>query len=1558
MFYNRHISLGFYFLIWTIIVSVGSAQESVDLQFVNQLQANNTNVSLSSAGNWPAFSGTQMDFTNVASLPNGQSIDLRAKVVQVTGPFFYRAIVPNFNEGDLGFLYANNGYGSGGFVLHLDFFQGGGTFSAPYVMPKLRLTFYDVDGESIQSEGVRVFREDGFSGYELPSGDQSVTLTEESGGESFLFTGPGSDRSETDRSGAFMLDFTNTASLRLAMHSSTTGGSLNNPMFAAIDGDLSQIDSTGLAPEITREPTDLNLYWGTPGSFVVVATGAAPLRYQWKKGSTAIPGATNSTYTVGSAQLSDEGFYSVTISNNYGAVFSRSARLNVIQQVVTPDQITLYGLMGVYTGQPQVVAASSPDFVAADFRIEYESATYPKTTQPPVQAGSYQVTATVVKPGFGGARTATMEIQPAQLTITADSFVRFYGENNPVLTYRFNGWVNGEAEAVLTAPVLISTLADAASNAAIYEIVVSGAVAPNYAITFVAGQLTVLGGLANTISFPAVSPKTYGDAPFLLSATASSGLPVSYLSSDPQIAEVSGNVVTIRSAGQVTLTARQAGNENYLAAEDVRIDLLVQPKVLSVTGISAIGRAYDGTLEVVLFFGAASLSEFLEGDEVSLVTDGAWGRLSHPSPGLGKSVEVIGLQLVGADAVNYTLAVTNLSVDITARPIRVAAQDKTRRYGSANPEFTYTVASSGLALGDVLEVGSILSSATASSFPGSYPITLAGIKVRDVEGNDVTARYSVEPQDGILTVQRLIQTINFTVLPDKTYGDTPFTLIATASSGLPVTLESGNPVCLEIAGTTATPRGAGSAAVTARQNGSELWEPADPVTRMQVIRPKGLVVAARSLEIYVYQAPTFEFDVLTPLAAGDTKASVFPTHPSDPGQNFGPGWLIAAGWNSSLAGSFLITRSHLNSPGNYTITEFRSGLLKVLPGPGVVAGSISTLAGGQNHSLLLRTDNGVSTWGNLTGGLDQVATSRNIAGVAAGSSSATYSLAWTLEGFVLGWGSNATVVNPSVLGSIRDVVGLAGGANHGLALRTDGTVSAWGTNTSGQASVPANLASTNPVGFARAVAVSAAENYSVALLADGRVQFWGANSYVNSHLTNTPAGTFLARATNAVGLAAGAYGILTLHSDGSLQYHGLAGNGFSSLPSGLTNPAEVASNPAVAISAAVSHAVAILRDGQAVAWSGNLVAQTNLPTGLTNVAAVAAGNAHSLLLLRDGSLRVAAATNNLNRLFPADLAGAVPRGGPDSDGDGWSNEAELRAGAHPLQATNRPRKIAFLDGSLSRSFQEGDAYLPVGEFRVIEEMGWREDSLRSGVTLLGPDADKFRIVDGVLQTAVPLDFDAADSQKAFTVVLSSEGQAEEFSITLTDNPADNDSDGDGLSNAQELALGTNPNNPDTDGDGLPDGTETNTGSYLSGANTGTSPLVADTDGDGLSDGVESGSGNYVSGSNTGTNPLVADTDGDGRKDGEEIVLGISPFDPLVYPGKPVIPPQVAVAVDGQVTLTFSRILPLGGRYQLQSSPDLSSWSNVGSSIQGNGSEVQLGGSSYNPKIFYRVISVP
>lgn len=87
-------------------------------------------------------------------------------------------------------------------------------------------------------------------------------------------------------------------------------------------------------------------------------------------------------------------------------------------------------------------------------------------------------------------------------------------------------------------------------------------------------------------------------------------------------------------------------------------------------------------------------------------------------------------------------------------------------------------------------------------------------------------------------------------------------------------------------------------------------------------------------------------------------------------------------------------------------------------------------------------------------------------------------------------------------------------------------------------------------------------------------------------------------------------------------------------------------------------------------------------------------------------------------------------------------------------------------------------------------------------------------------------------------------------------PRDLDTDGDELSDAEEVTLGTNPNMVDTDGDFLTDFDEVR--------NYETNPLLVDTDDDGLSD--EDELDVY------GTNPTVESTDGDQLSDGEEVNL--------------------------------------------------------------------------------------
>ena len=87
-------------------------------------------------------------------------------------------------------------------------------------------------------------------------------------------------------------------------------------------------------------------------------------------------------------------------------------------------------------------------------------------------------------------------------------------------------------------------------------------------------------GGPQTISFPPLVDKALGDDSFPLLAVASSGLPVSYISSNPSVGTVVGNIVTITGKGSTTITAMQLGDDRYQPANPVsRILTVIQPGI-------------------------------------------------------------------------------------------------------------------------------------------------------------------------------------------------------------------------------------------------------------------------------------------------------------------------------------------------------------------------------------------------------------------------------------------------------------------------------------------------------------------------------------------------------------------------------------------------------------------------------------------------------------------------------------------------------------------------------------------------------------------------------------------------------------------------------------------------------------------------------------------------------------------------------------------------------------------------------------------------------------------
>ena len=89
--------------------------------------------------------------------------------------------------------------------------------------------------------------------------------------------------------------------------------------------------------------------------------------------------------------------------------------------------------------------------------------------------------------------------------------------------------------------------------------------------------------LGQSITFPTIGPQTLAASPLTVSATASSGLPVSFSSLTSAVCTVSGTTVILNAAGDCTLQADQAGNASYSAAPPVAQTFTVTAGLLAQT---------------------------------------------------------------------------------------------------------------------------------------------------------------------------------------------------------------------------------------------------------------------------------------------------------------------------------------------------------------------------------------------------------------------------------------------------------------------------------------------------------------------------------------------------------------------------------------------------------------------------------------------------------------------------------------------------------------------------------------------------------------------------------------------------------------------------------------------------------------------------------------------------------------------------------------------------------------------------------------------------------------
>ena len=105
-----------------------------------------------------------------------------------------------------------------------------------------------------------------------------------------------------------------------------------------MDPTLDNVKIFEAAPKVSVQPKNQNAAVGDSATFSVTATGAEPLKYQWRFNGTNLGGLTASSFTLFNVQTSQAGNYSVVITNSYGSVTSLNAALTFLAPVVITTQ--------------------------------------------------------------------------------------------------------------------------------------------------------------------------------------------------------------------------------------------------------------------------------------------------------------------------------------------------------------------------------------------------------------------------------------------------------------------------------------------------------------------------------------------------------------------------------------------------------------------------------------------------------------------------------------------------------------------------------------------------------------------------------------------------------------------------------------------------------------------------------------------------------------------------------------------------------------------------------------------------------------------------------------------------------------------------------------------------------------------------------------------------------------------------------------------------------------------------------------------------------------------
>ena len=317
------------------------------------------------------------------------------------------------------------------------------------------------------------------------------------------------------------------------------------------------------------------------------------------------------------------------------------------------------------------------------------------------------------------------------------------------------------------------------------------------------------------------------DAPFNLKGSATSGLPVSYTSSNPDVAEVNGNLVSIKGVGAATITARQAGNSDVAEAVPVSRELIVKKSIQFISTSFVPSSVNFGPLPIPL----------------PPTTNGGLPITYTLSDNALASIE--GYYLIVKKTGSLDIQASQSGNDVYLPAPSVTAQMNITPI--ADPIFFNGLPS--LTFGDApfeleawstsgLPVTFLSSNSSIASVNGSV-LTVNAAGTVNVIASSINPGYTRSQVLKTLIIRKRSQSISFSPLEPKDFGDASFQITATSASGLPVEFTSLSPGVVQVEGNWVKIIGNGVAEIVASQSGDSNWEPAESIHRTFLVTDVG-----------------------------------------------------------------------------------------------------------------------------------------------------------------------------------------------------------------------------------------------------------------------------------------------------------------------------------------------------------------------------------------------------------------------------------------------------------------------------------------------------------------------------------------------------------------------------------------------------------------------------------------------------------------------------------------------------------------------------------------------